>query len=140
NGYRAYPGDAIIIYGKGFLPNAEAFTANSLKMPKVQGEVRIQAQQRDDEQLEVLVPDGAQTGVITVKQGPSLQFAGSSPSNSQLIVNRLDEFLKQRGDWVAEATLRTPKGEVKLQTDCSNGELVITGSVQRAVSVGKCPM
>jgi IPT/TIG domain len=125
-------GDPIIVRGKGLLPGIGAETANKRPMRKT-----ISPPEPSGSTATFVVPDGAESGKITLRQGDV-----SAESPYALTILKVESDLKE-GDRTSNVVeLRINSEAVFLRAECTTNTLLITrtGSPPVSVGVGRCPV
>jgi hypothetical protein len=133
---KLYVGDSLVVRGKGLMKDATAYTTSDVKMLPSDHPF---SQIGDHQEIGFVIPEGAQSGSITVRQGPT---GVSAVSADPLEISRIDE-LQRSGQLFAKPFFwRTSRwGDLVIDLECEDGRLVVTGSLHGSLdNVGMCPI
>jgi hypothetical protein len=134
---KRYVGDTVFVHGRGIFREAAAWTNREPNLiPMRQSSF---ARAADGQVVGFVVPPGAETAPITLRQGEG----ASAVSQDDLIIDRITELQQQRIKFVSRpVTLASAKMTVELRVSCEDG-LVVKGNFQGSpvkVAVGRCPI
>ncbi len=132
-----YVGDTVFVHGRGILKDAAAWIGrepNQIPMRKSRFESGP-----DGQIVGFVVPQGAETGPITLKQ----EAGAAAVSRDDVIISRITELQQQRVPFVSRPiAFDTAKGTVELQVSCEKG-LIAKGNFPGSphlLEVGRCPI
>lgn len=134
---RRYVGDTVFVHGRGIFKDAAAsINREPNPIPMRQSSF---AKESGGQVVGFVVPQGAETSPITLKQGAG----ASAVSADNLIVDRITELLQHRERLASRPiSVRTARGKFELQVSCDEG-LIVKGDLAGLpikLAVGRCPI
>jgi hypothetical protein len=133
---KRYIGDTVFVHGRGIFKEAAAWTNHEPNLiPMRQTSF---AKSADGQVAGFVVPAGAETSPITLRQGEG----ATAVSHDNLIIDRITELQQRRIRLSRPITIATAKATVELQVSCDDG-LIAKGNFPGSpvkLAVGRCPI